>query len=110
MVSDVRMTRLAQNQLSQYIGYIKQQFRNPQAAKAVAQDGERLVDMAGARKTKEYKYDLSQSERIGFVFPVYCYTLPDVVLDFVRHLRVTDDRYVFHDSKIQKHLSRKNEV
>ena len=38
MVSDVRMTRLAQNQLSQYIGYIKQQFRNPQAAKAVAQD------------------------------------------------------------------------
>ena len=38
MVSDVRMLRLAQNQLSQYIGYIKQQFRNPQAAKAVAQD------------------------------------------------------------------------
>ncbi|MBQ9038690.1 MAG: type II toxin-antitoxin system RelE/ParE family toxin [Clostridia bacterium] len=32
------MTRLAQSQLSQYIGYIRRQFRNPQAAKAVAQD------------------------------------------------------------------------
>ena len=38
MISEVRMTRLAQSQLSQYIGYIRRQFRNPQAAKAVAQD------------------------------------------------------------------------
>ena len=38
MISKVIMTRLAQNQLSQYIGYIKRKFKNPQAAKAVAQD------------------------------------------------------------------------
>jgi len=38
MISEVRMTRLAQSQLSQYIGYIRRQFRNPQAAKAVARD------------------------------------------------------------------------
>ena len=44
---------------------------------------------------KEYKYDLPEGERIGFVFPVYCYTLSDVVLDFVRALDVTGDRYVF---------------
>lgn len=38
MVSKVRMTRFARNQLSQYIGYITIQLKNPQAAKAVAQD------------------------------------------------------------------------
>ena len=38
MISKVIMTRLAQNQLSLYIGYIKRKFKNPQAAKAATQD------------------------------------------------------------------------
>ena len=38
MVSKVRMTRLAQSQLSQHVGYINNKFRNPQAAKAVTTD------------------------------------------------------------------------
>lgn len=65
------------------------------AAKAVAQDGERLVNMAEAANAKEYRYDLPTGERIGFVFPVYCYTLSDVVLEFVRNLQGTGERYVF---------------
>lgn len=65
------------------------------AAKAMLQDGERLISMADARKTKAYKYDLPKDEHIGFVFPVYCYTLPDVVLDFVRRLEVTGAGYCF---------------
>jgi len=38
MVAEVRMTRLAQSQLSQHVGYIRLQLRNPQAAKVVIED------------------------------------------------------------------------
>ena len=52
MVSKVRMTRLAQSQLSRHIGYIKTQFRNSQAAKAVAVD---------ARETQEALLTVAES-------------------------------------------------
>ena len=64
------------------------------AAKAVAREGERLVDIAAARKAKEYVYE-AKGERVGFVFPVYCYTLPDAVLEFVRELSVGESGYTF---------------
>ena len=56
------------------------------AAEALLEEGERLVDMAGARKAGTYAYDLAEGERVGFVFPVYCYTMGDVPVDFVRAL------------------------
>ncbi len=56
------------------------------AAKALLEEGERLVDMAAARKAGAYNYDLAEGERVGFVFPVYCYTMGDVPVDFVRNL------------------------
>ena len=58
------------------------------AAKAVLEEGERLVDMAEARKAGAFAYDLAEGERVGFVFPVYCYTMGDVPVDFVRNLRL----------------------
>ncbi len=64
------------------------------AAKALALEGETLVNMATARKAKEFAYQ-TKGERVGFVFPVYCYTLPDVVLDFVRELSVDECGYAF---------------
>ena len=65
------------------------------AAKAVADEDEQLVDMAKARKSCKYDFELKDKERIGFVFPVYCYTLNDVVLDFVRTLNISGEHYVF---------------
>lgn len=56
------------------------------AAKALLEEGERLVDMAAARKAGAYAYDLAEGERVGFIFPVYCYTMGDVPADFVRNL------------------------
>ena len=64
------------------------------AAKAVAEEGERIVDMAAALKAQEYDYFLG-GERIGFVFPVYCYTLPDLVFNFVKNLKIDKSDYVF---------------
>ena len=49
------------------------------AAKAVARSGEELINMAEARKQGNCKYELAENERVGFVFPVYCYTVPDAV-------------------------------
>ena len=64
------------------------------AAKALAREEERIVDMASARKEQAYRYVL-KGERIGFVFPVYCYTIPSLVLDFVRRLEAEDVGYAF---------------
>ena len=64
------------------------------AAKALAREGENIVDMAAARKAGAYVYPL-EGERIGFVFPVYCYTIPSLVLDFIRHLEIKDGGYAF---------------
>ena len=65
------------------------------AAKAVAHSGEELINMADARKQGNCKYELTENERVGFVFPVYCYTVPDAVLDFVRNLELSCSSYCF---------------
>ena len=65
------------------------------AAKAVAAENEQLIDMAKSRKSGKYDFDIKDGERIGFVFPVYCYTLNDVVLDFVRSLNICGEHFVF---------------
>lgn len=65
------------------------------AAKALAHRGEELINMAEARKSGSCHYELAANERVGFVFPVYCYTLPDVVLEFVRKLKLSGSGYCF---------------
>lgn len=63
------------------------------AAKQLALEGETLVNMAEERGI-EHKYELT-GERVGFVFPVYYYTVNDVVMDFVEKLSIKGAGYVF---------------
>lgn len=65
------------------------------AAKQLANDGERLINIAEARKNGEYAYSAADREKVGFVFPVYCYTLSDAVLDFVSKLQLSNAKYVY---------------
>lgn len=65
------------------------------AAKQLLKDGERLINIANARKHKEYSYSVSEKENVGFVFPVYCYTLNDTVLDFISRLQLENAEYVY---------------
>ena len=65
------------------------------AAKSVAHSGEALVNMAEARKKGNYKFTLTENKRVGFVFPVYCYTVPAVVMEFVRKLELSGCGYCF---------------
>lgn len=65
------------------------------AAKQLAKDGEQLINIADARKKGEYTYTVPDKENVGFVFPVYFYTLGDVVYDFVSRLQLTNAKYVY---------------
>ena len=58
MISKVQMTRLAQGQLSEYIGYIKRKFKNPQAARAVTND---------ARETRKALLNVGEAHLVADV-------------------------------------------
>ena len=59
-----------------------------------AQD-EALVDIADACKEGRYHYSLREGERLGFVFPTYCYTLADYIIDFLRRIEIDGVSYTF---------------
>ena len=58
---------------------------------------EPLQDISAAVKQNAYACTLSEGERIGFVFPVYAWAPPEIVLDFIRKLELhfKYDPYVF---------------
>lgn len=63
------------------------------AAKRIAAEGEQIINMAEERG-KLHSYEL-HGERVGFVFPVYYYTLGDAVAEFVENLDLKGAGYVF---------------
>lgn len=68
------------------------------AAKALAEGlGESLTDIASAMKENHVTCTLAPGERLGFVFPVYAWAPPQIVLDFVRSLELyySGDPYLF---------------
>lgn len=69
------------------------------AAKSIAQaQGEKLVPIVQEMRKEptERVYALGEKELIGFVYPIYAWGLPEIVLDFVRSIRVEgENRYVF---------------
>lgn len=65
------------------------------AARQLADDGEEVVSIAQALREKRFHYVLRENEKLGFVFPVYFYTVSDPVLQLVRRLRVENASYVY---------------
>ena len=65
------------------------------AAKKLAADGERVISMVDAARRREFRYTLAENEPLGFVFPVYFYTVSDPVLDFVRNLTAENASFVY---------------
>lgn len=65
------------------------------AASFLRMQDEELVDIAAATKQERYHYALRDGERVGFVFPTYCYTLADYILDFLRHVEIEGISYAF---------------
>ena len=65
------------------------------AAKALADKGEAVVDMAEQRNTGNYRFKIEKGEAVGFVFPAYFYSVPDVVAEFCGKLRLSGENYVY---------------
>lgn len=54
-----------------------------------------LTISADAIRKSEYEYDIPQNENVGFVFPVYFYTVPTIIGDFVSRLKLNGAKYVY---------------
>ena len=65
------------------------------AAKQLADDGEEVVSIVEALRERRFRYVLKENEKLGFVFPVYFYTVSDPVLELVRRLRVENASFVY---------------
>ena len=65
------------------------------AANKLAADGEQVISMIDAAREKRFHYTLADNEPLGFVFPVYFYTVSDPVLDFVRCLTVENASFIY---------------
>ena len=65
------------------------------AAKHLIGEGERLIDIAKAKKAGRFSYSVSNGESVSFVFPVYFYTLSDIVMDFVKAIDLKGVEYVY---------------
>ena len=65
------------------------------AAQKLADEGEEIVSIVEALRSKTFHYTLKEGEKLGFVFPVYFYTVSDPVLELVRHLTVENAGFVY---------------
>ena len=65
------------------------------AAQKLADEGEEVVSIIDALRRKAFHYVLKEKEKLGFVFPVYFYTVSDPVLEFVRNLEVENTGFVY---------------
>ncbi len=65
------------------------------AAQKLADGGEEIVSIVEALRSKTFHYTLKEGEKLGFVFPVYFYTVSDPVLELVHHLTVENAGFVY---------------
>ena len=67
------------------------------AAKIAEAQGDRTYSIAALmdREKEVFHYDLGENELLGFVFPVYAWGPPKIVLDFISKLYITVNPYVF---------------
>lgn len=64
-------------------------------AQTLASDGEAIISVIDALRTKSFNYVLKDQEKLGFVFPVFFYTVSDPVLEFIRNLKITNASFVY---------------
>lgn len=65
------------------------------AAKRLLADGEKLINIAEAINQQKFDYDVAEGENVGLVFPVYFYTVPSIIEDFISKLSLHGEGYVY---------------
>ena len=64
-------------------------------AKELLQENEKLISMAEASREGSYEYVCSEGEAVGIVFPVYFYTVPSFVREFISKLEIEGCSYLY---------------
>ena len=54
-----------------------------------------LVFIPEATREGRYEYELTEDERLGFVFPIYAWAPPKLVLDFIEKLKISKPTYLY---------------
>ena len=71
------------------IFYFSSTGNSKHVADMIAQKtNEEVISMADCVKKMRYDFKLKKGERIGFVYPIYCWSLPSVVEEFVRNVSI----------------------
>lgn len=67
------------------------------AQKVAEETGDRLIFMTQSKLKEGITYEIGTQEAIGFVFPVYWYTLPTLVERFIKQLHLSGyhDQYMY---------------
>ena len=65
------------------------------AAEYLLEENERLVSLAELIRQQNYTIGLENGERLGLVFPVYFYTVPSIVREFLEKAEIRNAGYVF---------------
>lgn len=64
-------------------------------AKKLLGSEETLVNIAEALKSKTFAYEIKPEEQVGIVFPVYFYTLPTLVREFIQKIELKGNSYIY---------------
>lgn len=65
------------------------------AAKRLLNAEESLINIADAIKNNQYEYNIADEENVGFVFPVYFYTVPDIIEEFISKIKINNAKYIY---------------
>jgi flavodoxin len=67
------------------------------ADKLSKRTGERLIYMSENTMAENGTYEIGENERVGFIFPVYWYSIPTIVEKFIGQLKLTgyQKQYVY---------------
>lgn len=65
------------------------------AEKLLPVTGGELHSMSDCVKNNTYEFRLAEGELLGFVFPVYCYTVPMTVREFVKKLDISGGKDIY---------------
>lgn len=68
-------------------------------AKNIGSKDEKLISIAKLMNEgkEEYKFDLKENEIIGFIYPIYAWGPPKMVIDFINKIKINNfnDNYVY---------------
>ncbi|WP_455539344.1 EFR1 family ferrodoxin [Terrisporobacter sp.] len=66
------------------------------AAKQIAKEtGDELINISECIKNGKYSFTTKKDEKVGFVFPVYYYTIPSMVKIFIEKLELNHKGYTY---------------